>query len=78
MEKLESVETPMETVLESVEKKLEKPNSNKRELEFKGKKGEYLSAIAKHLTKYFEDPNIEDFQINDFQKVTLIKRGDIK
>lgn len=85
MAELEKVETPMENVLESVENKnstVEKlksaSKSHKRKLEFKGKKGEYLSAIAKHLIKYFEDPDIEDFQINDFQKVTLIKRGDIK
>lgn len=85
MAELEKVETPMEKVLETVENKnstVEKlksaSKSHKRKLEFKGKKGEYLSAIAKHLIKYFENADIEDFQINDFQKVTLIKRGDIK
>ncbi len=75
---MEKVENPMEKVLESVEKPKSLSQSHKRELEFKGKKGEYLSAIAKHLIKYFENADIEDFQINDFQKVTLIKKGDIK
>lgn len=53
-------------------------DKNKRDLIFLGKKGEYFSFIAKHLIKYFEDADIEDFQINDFNKVTLIKKGGIK
>ncbi len=71
----------VEKRLENGKSKLEKSNSNNsniRELEWNGKKGEYFSAIGKHLIKYFENPEIEDFQINEYQKVTLIKKGDIK
>jgi len=51
---------------------------NKRDLVFIGTKGEYFKYIAKHLIKYFEDEEIEDFQINDFEKATLIKKGNKK
>ncbi|MDR0484296.1 MAG: CpaF/VirB11 family protein, partial [Alphaproteobacteria bacterium] len=64
-----------------MENKLENGNSNKsnkRELDFKGEQGKYLYYIANRLVKYFEDSEIEDFQINKFNQATLIKRGDKK
>lgn len=46
---------------------------DKRILEY-NKNNRYFIYIIKPLIKYFEDFSIEDLQINEMEKITLIKR----
>jgi len=49
-----------------------------RKLIYRNKQKNVLEKILIHFIPYFKNAEIEDLQINEFSKVTLIKRGGVK